>query len=59
MMAEVLAALRPMPGGRYADGTLGGAGHAAAILAASSPNGWLCGCDRDGVAIEAAGQRLA
>ncbi|MCX6890349.1 MAG: 16S rRNA (cytosine(1402)-N(4))-methyltransferase, partial [Verrucomicrobia bacterium] len=30
MMAEVLAALRPMPGGRYADGTLGGAGHAAA-----------------------------
>src|SRR5512141_983720 len=59
MMAEVLAALRPKPGGRYADGTLGGAGHAAAILAASSPTGWLCGCDRDGAAIEAARQRLA
>jgi 16S rRNA (cytosine1402-N4)-methyltransferase len=59
MMAEVLAALRPQPGGRYADGTIGGAGHAAAILAASSPSGWLCGCDRDGAAIEAARRRLA
>jgi 16S rRNA (cytosine1402-N4)-methyltransferase len=58
MMAEVLAALRPKAGGRYADGTLGGAGHAAAILAASSPTGWLFGCDRDGAAIEAARQRL-
>jgi 16S rRNA (cytosine1402-N4)-methyltransferase len=59
MLAEVLAALRVKPGGRYADGTLGGAGHAAAILAASSPNGWLFGCDRDGVAVEAAQARLA
>ena len=59
MMAEVLAALKPQPGGRYADGTIGGAGHAAAILVASSPSGWLCGCDRDGVAIEAARARLA
>ena len=59
MMAEVLAALRPKPGGRYVDGTLGGAGHAAAILAASSPTGWLSGCDRDGVALEAATVRLA
>ncbi len=59
MLAEVLAALRPQPGGRYADGTLGGGGHAAAILAASSPSGWLFGCDRDGAAIEAAIRRLA
>ena len=59
MMAEVLDALRPRAGGRYADGTLGGAGHAAAILGASSPDGWLSGCDRDGVAIEAARRRLA
>ena len=58
-MAEVLAALKPKPGGRYADGTVGGAGHAAAILAASSPTGWLFGCDRDGVAVEAATARLA
>ncbi len=59
MAAEVLAALRPQPGGCYADGTLGGAGHAASILAASSPTGWLSGCDRDGAAVEAAQSRLA
>ena len=59
LAAEVLNALTPRPGGRYADGTLGGAGHAALILAASSPTGWLSGCDRDGVAVEVAKQRLA
>ena len=59
MAAEVLAALKPRPDGRYADGTLGGAGHAAIILAASSPTGWLSGCDRDGVAVEVAQKRLA
>jgi len=59
MVAEVLAALRPLSGGRYVDGTLGGAGHAAALLAASSPEGWLLGCDRDGNAVEAARIRLA
>ena len=57
-MAEVLAALSPKPGARIADGTVGGAGHASAILAASSPNGWLYGCDRDGAAVEAATRRL-
>jgi 16S rRNA (cytosine1402-N4)-methyltransferase len=59
MAAEVLDALKPQPGGRYADGTLGGAGHAARILARSSPTGWLSGCDRDGVAVETARARLA
>jgi 16S rRNA (cytosine1402-N4)-methyltransferase len=59
MVAEVLDALRPSPGGHYADGTLGGAGHAAAILSASSPTGRLSGCDRDGDALEAARARLA
>jgi len=59
MVAEVLAALAPTSGGRYVDGTLGGAGHAAAILAASPPNGWLYGCDRDGIAVETARKRLA
>ena len=58
MVAEVLAGLQVRVGGRYADGTLGGAGHAAAILRASLPNGWLYGCDRDGVAFEAAKTRL-
>jgi 16S rRNA (cytosine1402-N4)-methyltransferase len=59
MLQEAVAALQPKSGGRYIDATLGGAGHAAAILAASSPNGWLFGCDRDGAAVEAAGRRLA
>ena len=59
MAAEVLNALNPKPGGHYADGTLGGAGHAASILAASSPTGWLYGCDRDGAAVEIAKKRLA
>lgn len=58
MVEEVLRALKPMAGCRYADGTLGGGGHAAAILDASSPTGWLYGCDRDGAAIEAASRRL-
>jgi 16S rRNA (cytosine1402-N4)-methyltransferase len=59
LLAEVLEALKPRSGGTYVDGTLGGAGHAAAILDASSPTGWLFGCDRDGVAVEAARERLA
>jgi 16S rRNA (cytosine1402-N4)-methyltransferase len=59
MVAEVLAALQPKATGRYVDGTVGGGGHAAAVLAASSPTGWLFGCDRDGVAAEAAKARLA
>jgi 16S rRNA (cytosine1402-N4)-methyltransferase len=59
MVAELADALRLKPGGQYADGTVGGGGHAAAILAASSPTGWLSGCDHDGVAVEAAKRRLA
>lgn len=59
MVAEVLTALAPRPGGRYADGTIGSAGHASAILRASAPTGWLSGCDHDGDALEAANRRLA
>lgn len=59
MVAEVLAALKPVAGGCYADATVGGGGHAAAILAASAPDGWLYGCDCDAGAIEAARVRLA
>ena len=55
----MLEALKPGNGARIADGTIGGGGHAAAILAASSPSGWLSGCDRDGAAVEAAKARLA
>ena len=59
MMAEVLEGLQPTPDGRYADGTLGGGGHALAVLKKSAPTGWLYGCDRDGEAIRAASAKLA
>lgn len=59
LFAEVLGALIPRPGGVYADGTIGGGGHAEAVLDASSPTGRLFGCDRDREAIAAAEQRLA
>jgi 16S rRNA (cytosine1402-N4)-methyltransferase len=59
MLAEVLTAMQPRAGGRYLDGTLGGGGHAAAILARSGPDGWLYGCDRDTQALAAAQARLA
>ena len=59
MVEEVLTALDPKAGGTYVDGTLGSGGHAAAILRASAPTGWLFGCDRDGDALEAARARLA
>src|SRR5215469_9080874 len=59
MVVEALAALNPKASGRYADGTIGGGGHAERILDASSPTGWLYGFDRDGVAVEAAAHRLA
>ena len=58
MVAEVLAGLGVRDGGRYLDATLGGAGHAAAILRANAPGGWLYGCDRDGDALEVARERL-
>jgi len=59
MLAEVLQALQPRPGRKYVDGTVGLAGHASAILAASSPDGFLYGCERDGDALQVAKRRLA
>src|SRR3954464_13944704 len=58
LLEEVLAALRPRAGGRYLDGTVGGGGHAAAILRTSSPDGYLVGCDQDEMAVAAAKERL-
>ena len=56
---EVLAGLKPAPGGKYIDGTLGAGGHAAGILTLSSPDGRLSGMDRDPAALEATRATLA
>lgn len=58
MLPEVLKALNVQPGGRYIDCTLGGGGHAAAILDHSSPGGQLLGIDADPDALETARERL-
>jgi 16S rRNA (cytosine1402-N4)-methyltransferase len=55
---EVMRYLAPRPGGVYCDATLGGAGHAARILEATSPDGRLFGIDRDPSALAAARTRL-
>src|SRR5687768_15007757 len=47
MLGEVLACLRPVPGDVAVDCTLGGAGHARAILERIQPGGRLVGLDVD------------
>ena len=59
MVGQVLRALAVQPGGRYVDCTVGGGGHAEAILEAASPGGLLLGIDADPRALQAAHSRLA
>jgi len=58
LLEEVLLALQPAAGRLYVDGTVGGGGHAEAILEASGPGGRLVGFDRDDWALAAASRRL-
>lgn len=58
MLDEILDIVDDLPPGNFADLTLGGAGHAAATLD-RRPDLTVHGFDRDDVALEAAGQRLA
>ncbi len=55
---EVVAAFAPVPPGWVVDGTLGGAGHATAILDAH-PHLKVLGIDRDPLAVQVATERLA
>lgn len=59
LLSETIALLEPRTDGLYLDGTLGGGGHAEAILEASNPGGRLVGIDRDPRAIDHARRRLA
>jgi 16S rRNA (cytosine1402-N4)-methyltransferase len=57
MVDEIVEVLCPAPEGVYLDATLGGAGHAAAVLDAA-PQLSLVGLDQDPVAIAAATAKL-
>jgi 16S rRNA (cytosine1402-N4)-methyltransferase len=57
LLREVLEALQPARGQLFVDGTVGGGGHAFALLEAS-PTARLVGLDRDEEALAAAAERL-
>ena len=58
LLNETIDALKVKPDGVYADCTLGGGGHAAALLSKLT-TGRLIALDQDGEALEAAKERLA
>lgn len=58
LLREVVEGLGVRPGGLWIDCTVGGGGHAEAVLRASAPDGRLIGCDLDPAAVGAARERL-
>lgn len=58
LLAAVLDMLPVQPGDVLLDGTLGGGGHAAALLHRALPGGHLFGIDADPAALTAARERL-
>jgi len=58
LLSETLGQLNLSPGSVILDGTLGGGGHAEAILERTSPDGLLIGLDLDSDSIYAAAKRL-
>ena len=59
LMDEAMTLLDPQRGGVYVDGTLGGGGHAAAVLARAPQSSSLIGIELDPAAIAAADAVLA
>jgi 16S rRNA (cytosine1402-N4)-methyltransferase len=58
MVAEIVALFAPIPAGWIVDATVGGGGHAEALLE-SRPDLVLLGIDQDPAALDAAAQRLS
>ena len=58
LLNETIENLNINPDGIYADGTLGGGGHAYQVASRLSEKGRLIGIDQDADAIAAAGERL-
>lgn len=58
LLEESVELLHVIPGGVYADGTLGGGGHSSLICSRMKGEGVLIGIDQDSAAITAASQRL-
>ncbi len=58
LFLETIRNLNIKPEGVYVDGTLGGGGHASGICEKLNQKGTFIGIDRDGDAIQAAGERL-
>jgi 16S rRNA (cytosine1402-N4)-methyltransferase len=59
LLEEAVALLNCLPGGIYVDGTVGGGGHARAVLEKTSPDGLIIGIDRDDEALREAARTLA
>ncbi len=59
LLEEAVAALSPIPGGDYLDGTAGGGGHSEAIARILSGQGTLTLMDRDAEALKASRERLS
>lgn len=58
LLKEVIETVDPRPGENLVDGTVGGGGHAEAILKKTSPNGKLLGIDLDSEALAESGRKL-
>lgn len=59
MLAQVIEVLQPEPGEVFLDGTVGGGGHAEALLERIGPAGRLVGLDVDEESLAETSQRLA
>jgi 16S rRNA (cytosine1402-N4)-methyltransferase len=56
LLQETIASLRPGPGKLFLDGTIGGGGHALALLEAGAS---VIGCDQDPEALQETARRVA